>query len=367
MDIDEQYSGNAEDSVLHDAAAGMGGQEPQRVIIEVAQPKRASLLGRMLWGVLSFIIMILILSVVLGYLAGGVVGTVGPRPVLIEEYVEGTRSAKDKIAIIPLNGIIIDASVFGPGPLEVVSTGLEIAAKDDAVRAVILEVNSPGGGIAASDELHRRINSFRSKGKNVVVLMRDLAASGGYYVSAGADHIVAEPTALTGSIGVILGSYSVSKFLNSHGVSAVVYKSGEMKDILSPMRDVRPEEDALLMEIVGSMFAGFKDVVMEGRAGKVTEEDFQKIADGRILTAKQALDLHLVDEIGYMDDAVKQARSLAGVSGGAVVRYWRKQGLGSLLVKANEAKKVSTPLEQLAEGLSRRYSGSPFMYLWPGP
>ena len=240
------------------------------------------------------------------------------------------------------------------------------------MRAVIIEVDSPGGGVTASDVLYHRVRDFRESGTPVVVLIKDIAASGGYYVSAGADEIVAHPTSITGSIGVVLTSLHYRDFLNSHGVTQILFKSGDMKDILSPMRDMTESESQLLQEIVDSMFVQFKEVVLEGREGRMTEEDFDEIADGRILTADEALDVGLVDKIGYLDDAVasaKQAAGLGGASDVAVVRYWNREGLSSLFRGAARmsARTGSAPLDVLAERVAGGYRGSPFLYLWPGP
>jgi len=348
--------------------------QPQHIVVEMAKPievkaakKTRSHLGCAI-GCVAALCLIFVIFAIIGVTAQRFVDVAGPGPMLMEQYVEGNVKTKNRIAVVPLSGPIFDMGGFHVGAVEVVTAGLKKAEKDSRVRAVILEVNSPGGGITASDLLLRRVKELQDSGKKVVVLMKDVAASGGYYVSAGADMIVAHPTTITGSIGVIVASLHYGEGLTKIGIKQVVYKSGEMKDLLSPMRDASPEEQALLEEVVATMFAKFKNVVMEGRSGKVTEEDFAKIADGRILTAQQALDVHLIDAIGYREDAVKEAKRLAGVSDAAVVYYWRKEGLSSLLMKTRDLKgAVSSPAGALLRKMTRDYTGSPFLYLWPGP
>ena len=348
--------------------------QPQRVLVELATPvevkppkKTRSRLGCVIWCVAVLCFVLLFFGIV-GAIAQRFVDVAGPDPVLMDQYVEGDMTAKNRIAIVPLSGPIFDMGGFHVGAVEVVTAGLKKAEKDPKVRAVILEVNSPGGGMTASDLLLRRVKSLQDSGKKVVVLMKDVAASGGYYVSAGADMIVAHPTTITGSVGVIVAALHYGEGLARIGIKEVVYKSGEMKDLLSPMRDASPQEQALLDEVVATMFAKFKNVVIEGRGGKVTEEDFAKIADGRILTARQALDVHLIDAIGYREDAVKEAKRLAGISDAAVVCYWRREGLSSLLMKARDLNgAASSPADALLRKMTGDCPGSPFLYLWPGP
>jgi len=348
--------------------------QPQHIVVEMAKPievkaakKKRSHLGCVIWCVAVLFVIFIFLGIV-GAIGQRFVAVAGPEPALLDHYVEGSVTSADRIAIVPLSGPIFDMGGFHVGAVEVVTAGLKKAKDDPKVRAVILEVNSPGGGMTASDLLLRRVKELQDSGKKVVVLMKDVAASGGYYVSAGADVIVAHPTTITGSIGVIVAALHYGEGLTRIGIKQVVYKSGEMKDLLSPMRDASPEEQALLKEVVATMFAKFKNVVIEGRGGKVTEEDFAKIADGRILTAQQALDVHLIDSIGYREDAVKEAKRLAGISDAALVYYWRREGLSALFMEARDLEgAASSPADALLRKMTRNYTGSPFLYLWPGP
>ena len=348
-------------------------EAPQHLIVEMAKPievkaaKKRSHVGCVI-GCVTVLCLIFALFVIVGVATQRFVDVAGPAPALMEQYVEGSMTAKNRIAVVPLSGPIFDMGSFHVGAVEVVTSGLKKAAADPKVRAVILEVNSPGGGITASDLLLRRVKACQDSGKKVVVLMKDVAASGGYYVSASADTIIAHPTTITGSIGVIVAALHYGDGLARIGIKEVVYKSGEMKDLLSPMRDASPEEQVLLGEIVGTMFAKFKNAIIEGRGGKVTEVDFAKFSDGRILTAQQALDVHLIDAIGYQEDAVKEAKRLAGISDAAVVRYWYRGGLSSLFMKAPKLNgAMSSPADALLRKMTQGYPGSPFLYLWPGP
>jgi len=347
-----------------------GGQSPwrpeeqiHRIVVEAAPPKRRSFLGRLLMGGLIAALVIFVLSSMFTMAPG-----LGPRPTLNEAYIEGDHESANRIAVIPLSGLIFDYGGTFHGPVEVVTEGLRKASADDKVKAVIIEVNSPGGGITASDDLWQRIEKFKLGGKKVVVLMRDIAASGGYYVSAGADSIIAQPTTVTGSIGVIVGGINYKGLMDLVGVKDMSFKSGEVKDILSPKRDMTEEEKALVQGIVKEMFGRFREVVRDGRKGKMTVEDFQSVADGRILTAKRAVAAHLVDQVGYLDDAIKEARQLAGIRASAVVRYWRKPGpLEVLLQGASGGRHAIAPWEDPSVQAGLRGSWSPFLYMWTGP
>ncbi|MFH0963422.1 MAG: signal peptide peptidase SppA [Planctomycetota bacterium] len=330
----------------------------QRLVIEAAPPRRRSIFWRIVSiGFIAFIVIAIVGN--LAYLTEGM----GPGPVLNEAYIEGKRVDPDRIAVIDLSGPIFEYGGTYHGPVEVLSEAFRKAAADDRVRTLILEVNSPGGGVTASDELVRKMEEFQRGGRKVVVLMKDIAASGGYYVSAGADSIIAQPTTVTGSIGVIIASFNYKGLADWAGVKQVTFKSGAVKDILSPMRDVTEEETKLIQEIVEAMFRRFKEVVMRGRKGKMTEADFEQVADGRILTAEQAKELHLIDGIGYLGDAIAEAKRLAGAPQASVVRYWRKPGLAAMLLAARSEMRLF-PWE--AEARERR-SWSPFLYMWLGP
>lgn len=200
---------------------------------------------------------------------------------------------------------------------------IERAAEDGDVKAIVLAVNSPGGGVVASDEIY---HALKQVDKPIVVSMGDLAASGGYYISMAADWIVANPNTLTGSIGVISEFPNADGLLDKIGVEFVVIKSGEHKDIASPFRDMTAEEVALWQKIIDETYAGFVQIVAEGR--RMPEDRVRQLADGSVYTGRQALDFGLVDALGYEDDAIAKAGELGGIQGKPrVIEYKPEPGV----------------------------------------
>ncbi len=210
----------------------------------------------------------------------------------------------NRIAVVPIRGVITDSR-------EVVDQ-LKKYRKDSRVKAIILRIESPGGGTAASQEIYREVQRTVPK-KKVVASMGNVAASGGYYVALAANKIVANPATLTGSIGVIMELSNIKELLNKIGVSREAVKSGPFKDIGSPVREMKPEERQLLQEVIKNVHQQFVEVVVKGR--RLSREQVEKIADGRIFTGEQARDLGLVDELGSFEDAVELTKKMVGLSG----------------------------------------------------
>lgn len=262
-----------------------------------------------------------------------------------EQEIEG--KGRDKIAWIPVHGILLRGAGGGgllggssPDPVEQAVKALELAGDDPQVKAVILDVDTPGGGITESDILHHAVDRLRSEHmKKVVVLMGDVAASGGYYVSAGADHIMAHPTSITGSIGVISEFMNMEALFDKVGMRWETFRSGPMKDLGSSSRPMTAEDRKVFQDLVDDMYGKFLAVVLEGRRHIVlpdrtpfTEAHLKRVADGRIYTADQALALGLIDGIGYREDAIAQAKVLSGVQEARIVQYaYRPPGLFELL------------------------------------
>jgi protease-4 len=254
-----------------------------------------------------------------------VIATSGPTAPAVydEEYVSG--DGPDKIAVVPVEGTIASAddSLGGTQPTvtpEGLSDALDQAAGDPSVVAVVLEIDSPGGGVTASDEMHQNILDFRQKtGEPVVVSMQDVTASGGYYISTAANRIVANKTTLTGSLGVIFEITNFAEAAGKYGIKQVVIKSGKYKDIGSPFREMTPEERDIFQSIVDESYAQFVDVISEGR--HIPKERVRQIADGRVYSGEQAKRLGLVDSFGGLDEASAVAGKLAGTSDTTVVRY----------------------------------------------
>jgi protease-4 len=240
-----------------------------------------------------------------------------------EEYVSGDGT--DKIAVVPIEGVIAPAEDTLGGVLptstpEGLADALSQAGSDPSVAAVVLEINSPGGGVTASDEMHQSVLDFEENtGKPVVVSMQDVAASGGYYISTAADRIVANETTLTGSLGVIFEITNFAEAADKYGIKQVVIKSGKYKDIGSAFREMTPEEREIFQSIVDEMYSRFVDVISEGR--NIPEGRVREIADGRVYSALQAKKLGLVDSFGELDEASAIAGNLAGTSDTTVVRY----------------------------------------------
>ena len=247
-------------------------------------------------------------------------------------YTEKTVSgeALDKVAIIDLRGVLTDdaeESIFGSKESKIVSfvEQLKIAEKDEAVKAVVIRIDSPGGGVTTSDILYHELKAFRERKKvPVVAAFMGVAASGGYYVAAGCDRIVAHPTTVTGSIGVIAMHVSLAGLLEKIGVKVTALKAGDRKDMASPFRPLEEEDRKLLQGLIDQAHARFVSVVVEGRKGRLSSEQVKVLADGRIFTASQALDAKLIDRVGYLEDAVEEARALAGVKEVRWVMYSRR-------------------------------------------
>jgi protease-4 len=220
----------------------------------------------------------------------------------------------DRIAVVSIKGVIADSKAA--------VEQLKKYRQDNRVKAIILRIDSPGGSTAGSQEIYREVQKTSSK-KKVVASMGNVAASGGYYVALGANKIVANPASLTGSIGVIIQFSNFKTLLNKIGVSQEAVKSGPYKDIGSPVRDMKPEERALLEGVIKNVHQQFIEVVVKGR--RLSREQVEKIADGRIFTGEQAKALGLVDELGSFDDAVELTKKMVGLSGEVKLIYPEKK------------------------------------------
>jgi protease-4 len=209
----------------------------------------------------------------------------------------------DRVAIVEVHGVIENSS-------DVVRQ-LRKYAKDSSVPVVVLHINSPGGGAAASQEIYEEVNKLREKGKKVVASMGSVAASGGYYVACAADTIMANPATLTGSIGVIFQFPVAEELFKKIGLKFEVVKRGEIKDIGSMNRSMTERERESLQSVVDDTYYQFVDVVAESR--EMEREEVVKIADGSIFTGRQAKDLGLVDELGNLQDAIKIAGEMVGM------------------------------------------------------
>ena len=210
----------------------------------------------------------------------------------------------DKVAVIPVKGMISES--------EPVIEQLKKFGKDDSVKAIVLRIESPGGGVGPSQEIYEEVRKVGTK-KPVLTSMGALTASGGYYIACATQKVFANPGTMTGSIGVIMPFMNVRELAEKVGFRGMTVKSGEYKDIGSPLRDMKPDERALLQGVVDNVHLQFVNAVAEGR--NLPREDVMRIADGRIFTGEQAKALGLVDALGNLEDAVAEAGKLGKIPG----------------------------------------------------
>jgi len=276
--------------------------------------------------------------------------------------------AHKKILLLDISGTISEEEKAGgllghssPSMVSRVRESLHKAEKDQDIAGIILRINSPGGTVTASDIIRHDITLFKQRRKiPVLACIMGIGASGGYYVATAADEITAHPTAITGSIGVILMKFNVEGLMGKIGVEEQTVKSGDKKDIMSPFRKATPEEVKLGQEIIDQLYGRFLDVIMERPKNTLTREELRKAADGRIYTAGQALQNRLIDRIGYLDDVIAQIRSSVGDDNARVVTYFTPGNYkGSIYAGAAEKEGVAEAL-----GGFSALSGSSFMYLW---
>jgi protease-4 len=308
------------------------------------------------WMVLS-LVLFAILGIVLAMNALGFARTLRIKSMptqrgsheFLEVMVED-NSSRHKVLLLDIEGIISGAVIDGRGHNLVswIKDQLDQATEDRAVKAVLLRVDSPGGEIMAADEIYRAIVDFQEKsGKPVVAYLDGMAASGGYYVSAPCQWLVANELTITGSIGVIMHSWNYRGLMNKVGVRPEVFKSGRFKDMLSSEKgdeDMTPEEKDMERQMVQSLvdqsFARFKKVIAEGRAqavrdnqgkGRSLAKDWVDYADGRILSGQQAYDHGFIDELGTVETAFKRTRKLANIVDANLIRYQQPFRLSNLL------------------------------------
>ncbi len=285
-----------------------------------------------------------------------------------EVYLTRSRS-QNKILLLDISGIIgviSDPGLFpskGGNILSQVYHRLQKAEQDPRVMGIILRLDTPGGEVTASDILFNEIKQFRSRTRlPVVALMMGLSTSGGYYIASACDHIMAHPTTITGSIGVISIFPNIEELFSKVGIKMTVIKSGQMKDSGSPFRDMNREERAVFQEIVDGFYEDFLRAVQTGRKDKMPMASLRTLADGRIYPAPKAKELGLIDSLGYFDDALKTVLELAGASDASVVSYSYYPGTKTNIyaTRLNGSFSLgSDELQQLAQTLK-----SGFYYLW---
>ena len=321
------------------------------------------------------LLVLLALSVLVNFsqLAGSIVHVGGTRSVTntryagprLDENILEENGASAKIAVIDVKGIITDSPLNqqGDSMVDVIKAQLDRAQDDRKVKAVILRVDSPGGEVLASDEISEAIKNFqdgkksngsdldRGKAKPVVVSMGNLAASGGYYISAPCRYIVANKMTITGSVGVIMDGWNYRGLLDKVGVLPEVYKSGKFKDMMSGTREpvtVTQEERDMVQGLITEVYGDFKDVVAKGRSaahdknkseGHALVDNWTDYADGRVLSGTEAEKLGFVDELGNFQTAVNRAKNLGGIIGDAnLIQYQERYELSDLFHMFGESK-----------------------------
>jgi len=230
------------------------------------------------------------------------------------------RGGTDYVAVIRIDGAIVGGPrndvLFGASGMttsEQLMYEMEKARKDNRAKAVLIRINSPGGSTGATQEIAEEMDKIKSAGKPIIISMGDTCASAGYWIASKGDYIFANPATLTGSIGVYMEYTNVEELMNKLGIHSEKIKSGEHKDIMSMYRPMTPEENQMIQQMVDDIYAQFISTVADGRQMDI--EKVKKIADGRILTGKQAMDLGLVDAMGNYYDALSYAGGRAGLDG----------------------------------------------------
>jgi protease-4 len=291
-----------------------------------------------------------------------------PRP-LTERVVSGTGDAK--ILLLDLTGVITSEERADPLGIRAresavarLDAELDLAGDDEAVRAVVVRINSPGGTVTASDIIYHRLTRFKAEHPMpVLVQMMDVAASGGYYAALAGDEIVAAPTTTTGSIGVVFNNISVAGLMDKLGVRDQTVASGAMKDIGSPLRAMTPAERQVLEDLIGDFQARFVALVRARRPG-LTPAMSATMVDGRVFSADQALQGGLIDAIGYLDETIERAKGRAGVREARVIRYRRADEFDDGIYARAGVPAQVTQVSLLNLEHPLLPSGPNFLYLW---
>ena len=296
---------------------------------------------------------------------------VGGDSIPLEEYtLEGTE--KGKVLVIPVRGKIDDNPKVGllqdkPSMLQEFVAQLRKAETDAQIGAVVLKINSPGGSATVSDLLYHEITAFQNRtGKKVVAALMNVAASGGYYMALPADHIMAHPTTITGSVGVVFLQPKVTGLMDKVGVSVDVSKSGKNKDMGSPFRKTTPQEEVIFQELTDRLAKRFLELVQKHR--KLDKKALTEVGTARIYLADEALKRKLVDQVGYLTDAVAKAKELAGLPREAkVIVYRRSKYPNDTLYNTRTSWEGGRPVSlvdvDLPVSMSDLQAG--FYYLWP--
>lgn len=287
----------------------------------------------------------------------------------ISEVVIEDGDFDNRVAVLNVDGAIQDTGEASPlfGAVgynhSFFMEQLENIKEDSTVKAVVLTVNSPGGGVVESAEIYDKITEIQEETeKPFYVSMGAMAASGGYYIAAPADKIFVNEETLTGSIGVIMQSVNYGELAERYGVDFVTIKSGPYKDIMSPTRDMTDDERALLQEMLDDSYESFVDVIEEGR--DMTEDEVRAIADGRIMNGRQAVEANLADDFGFEEDVIEQVKTDFDLGNAEVFQYGASEGWGSLLSMKVGSFFGNDMETQMITKMLTEYSSPRMMYLY---
>ncbi|MGV3244202.1 signal peptide peptidase SppA [Staphylococcus sp. 11261D007BR] len=314
--------------------------------------------------VLGGIVMSTITTVVSSFFSNDSMMDNGAQATVVEP-----GNTSKQIAEITIDGQIMDmgsGGLFGDGGYnhESVLNQLEAVKDDITVKGVLLNINTPGGGVYESDELYQKIKDIQDKGKKVYVQMESLVASGGYYISAPADKIFAGPQSMTGSIGVISESTDYSELMDNLGIKTNTIKSGDHKDIMSPTREMTDEERDILQSINKDSYDRFVNIVSNGR--DMSEKKVRQLADGRLYSAQQAESNGLIDQIGYKEAAIKDLKKAIKANDAQIVTYDPEaSSWNSMFGFSTFVKKLQAKAEQVDSILHNESEARP-MYMYKG-
>ncbi len=328
----------------------------------------------------------ILLGIFIGLLIGGIIGCYAVKGTIsaamesvVRDVGSGGRSSSsvaskvlcdgdpDKIiGVVRIDGVITHEKLTKGACSETICELLDtLMETEDSLKAIVLDMNTPGGEIIASEDIWRKVREINER-IPVITFMRDMGTSGGYYIAAGSRWIVARPTTFTANIGVIMSGLNATGLADKIGIAPKVYKSGAMKDMMSPLRPATPEEDRHLQALIQESFHQFADVVAQGRPQFQTAEDVMnaEFGDGRVLSGRQAKEAGLVDELGTFEDAVAAAEREAGIHDAQVVRFGRKMSWLDSLMEMKFSQR--TAIEGLIpiDGVHVE-AGKPY-YLWSG-
>ncbi len=319
---------------------------------------------RKVWSVLGVFSALGLIGLQAGCITINLIEPSGP---VQEVQLSGTGDGK--VLLLDFSGLISsqdkDGIVPQPNMLATFKEELTRASKDEKIKALVVRINSPGGTVTASDIMYHELKEFKSKKKiPVIASMMDVAASGGYYLAMAGDTVLVHPSTVTGSIGVIMLTVNARGLLEKVGVEASAITSGPRKDMGSPFRVMTSEEQAIFQSVIDSFYQRFLAVVQAGRPN-LSAEQIKKLADGRIYSGEQAKAAGLVDEIGYLDDALELAKKKAGLTEARIVTYARRGEYQNNIYSRLFGTGSGLASVATLDLLSMVRGGTPqFMYLW---